>query len=59
MRKRKFEIQDGSNMTGTNCDLFTHKQSRSYLNHLVYAQTERPRFFRRLTSSILNEIIKK
>jgi hypothetical protein len=29
------EIQDGSNMTGTNCDLFTHKQSRSYLNHLV------------------------
>jgi hypothetical protein len=29
-------IQGGSNMTGTNCDLFTHKQSRSYLNHLVY-----------------------
>jgi hypothetical protein len=23
-------------MTGTNCDLFTHKLSRSYLNHLVY-----------------------
>jgi hypothetical protein len=22
-------------MTGTNCDLFTHKYSRSYLNHLV------------------------
>ena len=22
-------------MTGKNCDLFTHKQSRSYLNHLV------------------------
>jgi hypothetical protein len=22
-------------MTGTNCDLFTHKPSRSYLNHLV------------------------
>ena len=22
-------------MTGTNCDLFTHKESRSYLNHLV------------------------
>jgi hypothetical protein len=22
-------------MTGTNCDLFTHKSSRSYLNHLV------------------------
>jgi hypothetical protein len=23
-------------MTGTNCDLFTHKYSRSYLNHLVH-----------------------
>ena len=23
-------------MTGTNCDLFTHKSSWSYLNHLVY-----------------------
>jgi hypothetical protein len=30
------EIQGGSDMTGTNCDLFTHNQSRSYLNHLVY-----------------------
>jgi hypothetical protein len=29
-------LQGGSNMTGTNCDLFTHKSSRSYLNHLVY-----------------------
>jgi hypothetical protein len=28
-------VQGGSNMTGTNCDLFTHKQSRSYLNHLA------------------------
>ena len=28
-------IQGGSNMTGTNCDLFTHNQSRSYLNHLL------------------------
>jgi hypothetical protein len=28
-------LQGGSNMTGTNYDLFTHKQSRSYLNHLV------------------------
>ena len=27
-------------MTGTNCDLFTHNQSRSYLNHLVF-KTER------------------
>jgi hypothetical protein len=31
--------QGGSNMTGTNCDLFTHKSSRSYLNHLVYIYT--------------------
>jgi hypothetical protein len=29
-------VQGGSNMTGKNCDLFTHKSSRSYLNHLVY-----------------------
>ena len=29
------KVQGGSNMTGTNCDLFTHNQSRSYLNHLV------------------------
>jgi hypothetical protein len=28
-------VQGGSNMTGTNCDFFTHKSSRSYLNHLV------------------------
>jgi hypothetical protein len=32
----QLEIQGGSNMTGTNCDLFTHKYSRSYLNHLVF-----------------------
>ena len=31
-------IQGGSNMTGTNCDLFTHNQSRSYLNHLVFGE---------------------
>ena len=30
------KIQGGLNMTGTNCDLFTHKSSRSYLNHLVF-----------------------
>jgi hypothetical protein len=28
-------------MTGTNCDLFTHSQSRSYLNHLVHQKTYR------------------
>jgi hypothetical protein len=30
------KVQGGSKMTGTKCDLFTHKQSRSYLNHLVF-----------------------
>jgi hypothetical protein len=29
-------LQGGSNMSGTNCILFTHNQSRSYLNHLVF-----------------------
>jgi hypothetical protein len=28
-------------MTGTNCDLFTHNQSQSYLNHLVRITTMR------------------
>ena len=28
-------VQGGSNMTGTDCLQFTHKKSRSYLNHLV------------------------
>ena len=28
-------VQGGSNMTGTNCDLFTYKSSQSYLNHLL------------------------
>jgi len=32
-------VQGGSNMTGTDCGLFTHKQSRSYLNHLVFQLT--------------------
>jgi hypothetical protein len=31
-----YKVQGGSNMTGTNCGLFTHNQSRSYLNHLVH-----------------------
>jgi hypothetical protein len=31
-------IKGGSNMTGTNRDLFTHKSCRSYLNHLVYCR---------------------
>jgi hypothetical protein len=33
---RKFDIQGCSNMTGTNCDLFTYKSSRSYLYYLVH-----------------------
>jgi hypothetical protein len=33
--EQRYKIQGVSNMTGTNCDLFTHNQSRSYLNHLV------------------------
>jgi hypothetical protein len=33
-------VQGGSNMTGTNCDLFTQKSSRSYLNHLVTFETD-------------------
>jgi hypothetical protein len=43
-----FEIQGGSNMTGTNCDLFTHKSSRSYFNHLV-----RHRYFLLICMSII------
>jgi hypothetical protein len=34
------DVQADLNMTGTNCDLFTHNQSRSYLNHLVYQQNK-------------------
>ena len=30
------KIQGGSNMTGTDCLEFTHKKSRSYLNHVVF-----------------------
>jgi hypothetical protein len=29
-------------MTGTNCDLFTHKSSWSYLNHLVHERKSLP-----------------
>jgi hypothetical protein len=35
-RQLLVKVQGGSNVTGTNCDLFTHKSSRSYLNHLVF-----------------------
>jgi hypothetical protein len=35
-------VQGGSNMTGKNCDLFTHKSSRSYLNHFVYHISKNP-----------------
>jgi len=33
-------VQGGSNMTGTDVARFTHKQSRSYLNHLVYEKVK-------------------
>jgi hypothetical protein len=39
LHTRNRKVQGGSNMTWTNCDLFTHKQSRSYLNHLVYGES--------------------
>jgi hypothetical protein len=29
-------------MTGTNCDLYTHNQSRSYLNHLICSCSQAP-----------------
>jgi len=32
-----FNVQGGSNMTGTDVARFTHKSSRSYLNHLVHS----------------------
>jgi hypothetical protein len=32
-------VQGGSSMTRTNRDLFTHNQSRSYFNHLVFCST--------------------
>jgi hypothetical protein len=35
-------------MTGTNCDLFTHKSSRSYSNHLVFQD---PDFRNKLNSA--------
>ena len=38
-------------MTGTNCDLFTHKSSRSYLNHLVL------RALSRHVYSVFDEVI--
>jgi len=34
--RSKSYLQGGSNMTGTDVARFTHKQSRSYLNHLLY-----------------------
>jgi hypothetical protein len=35
-------------MTGANCDLFTHKSSRSYLNHLVPKRDKATGEWRRL-----------
>jgi hypothetical protein len=44
------DLQGGSNMTGTNCDLFTHKSSRSYLNHLVIRGKKSTALFPRIKS---------
>jgi len=38
LKKFKNNIHGGSNMTGTDVARFTHKSSRSYLNHLVIKQ---------------------
>jgi len=35
MQYQHIVLQGGSNMTGTDCLQFTHKKSRSYLDHLV------------------------
>jgi hypothetical protein len=44
-------VQGVSYMTGTNCDLFTHNQSRSYLNHLVILTAfPRQQWFRKRAS---------
>ena len=49
-------LQGGSNMTGTNCDLFTHNQSRSYLNHLVLT-TQHSFFFKiKLINRLKNQL---
>jgi hypothetical protein len=48
--RRIQNLQGGSNMTGTNCDLFTHNQSRSYLNHLVHQILNR---LRKITYRVL------
>jgi hypothetical protein len=44
-------------MTGTNCDLFTHKSSRSYLNHLVFCTTSYTSIL--LDSNIINSKLVK
>ena len=46
-------IQGGSNITGTNCELFTHNQSRSYLNHLVYQPDTNTEEYERMTCRLL------
>jgi hypothetical protein len=53
---RHVDIQGGSNMTGTNCDLFTHKSYRSYFNHLVQQNTPRVSSDASITSLFLEFI---
>jgi hypothetical protein len=42
-------------MTGTNCDFFTHKSSRSYLNHLVLSK-KTVNFYKKYLPNILFNI---
>jgi hypothetical protein len=41
-------------MTATNCDLFTHNQSQSYLNHLVLSATSGLYLPQQPVASLLN-----
>ena len=53
-------LQGGSNMTGTNSDLFTHKSSRSYLNHLVFicqCSVTKTQFLSKLSRSVLDSCV--
>ena len=40
-------------MTGTNCDLFTHKLSRSYLNDLVFCGRHKGQLFSHILKNIV------
>jgi hypothetical protein len=64
MVRKGDNVQGGSNITGKNCDLFTHNQSRSYLNYLVpcrkinFSQPEGSRKKRRPGLRWLHSVLK-